>query len=173
MKTTYAVLAIMLMAANAFGQTATDEKEVRAVIQKMEDSYNAHDYSFSGKYDILDPDALFINPVGMYWKDRSEIQQAVPILGEMRLKYETGKYTIKDIHFLAPSVALAVVVGDGRVEQDYNFPDGTRAGTKGEETHAMYSFTLTKKGKDWKIASMQITHIDPIAAKMNPIKTNQ
>ena len=32
---------------------SSDENKVRAVIQQGEDAWNAHDYSFSGKYDLL------------------------------------------------------------------------------------------------------------------------
>lgn len=164
------IFLIILSTLDAFSQMSTDEKEVRAAIQKMEDAYNAHDFSFSGKYDLLTSDAYFINPVGMYWKNKSEIIKAVTVLGEIRLKHESVKYIIKQIQFLAPSVALVVVYGDGRVVEDYNFPDGSKGGTKGDINKAMYSFTLTKKDTGWKIASMQITSIDANAASQNPIK---
>ncbi len=169
-KIVVAAIGLLVLQQSLFSQTRADEKNVRAIIQKMEDSYNAHDYSFSGKYDVLAPDAYFINPVGMYWKNREEIIQAVKAFGKIRLMYESSKYTIEKIKFLAPAVALAVVKSDDTVLEDYNFPDGSRAGTKGETGNAMYSFTFKKIGNDWKIAAVQITHIDPNAASMNPVK---
>ncbi len=164
------VLLSTLISFTVFGQSAADEKQVRAVIQLMEDSYNAHDFSHSGKYDLFVSDAVLINPVGMYWKNRAEIIKATQALGNIRLKYESAKYTIKAMRFLAPGVALVVVYAAGRVEQDYNFPDGTKGGSKGDITKGMYSFTLIKTNNTWKVTSMQITHIDPVAGQMNPIK---
>ena len=165
-------LVFAVISVNAFSQSDADEKKVRTTIQKMEDSFNAHDYSFSGKYDILTHDACFINPVGMYWRNRKEIIQAVQAFGQIRLKYESTKYTIKKIKFLAPTVAFVVVNSNDTVLEDYNFPDGSKAGSKGETGTAMYAFTLTQIGSDWKIASIQITHVDPNASAMNPVKDN-
>lgn len=165
-------LIFILISVDVFSQASAEEAQIRAVIQTMEDSYNEHDYSFIGKYDILSSDAWLINPVGMYWKNRIEITQALQILGNIRLKYESVKYTIKELKILAPNVALVVVYADGRVERDYNFPDGSKGGVKGERTNGMYSFTLTKTNKAWKINSIHITHIDPIAANLNPVKTS-
>ena len=164
------LLILMFVSLDVFSQTPADETQIVTVIQTMEKAYNAHDYSFSGKYDILSKDALLINPVGMYWKSRAEIIQALQVLGNIRLKYESVKYTIKVLRFLGPGAALVVVYADGRVEQDYNFPDGSKGGLKGDNTNGMYSFTLTKIGETWKINSIHITHIDPVAAPLNPLK---
>jgi len=166
------LLLFMLASVNVFSQAPADETQIRAVIQTMEDSYNAHDYSFSGKYDILIPDACFINPVGMYWRNRKEIIQAVQALGKIRLKYESTKNTIRQIKFLVPKAAFVVVTSNDTVLEDYNFPDGSKGGSKGDAGTSMYSFTLTRIGIDWKIAFVQITHVDPNATAMNPVKDN-
>lgn len=155
----------------AFCQSA-DESKVRQVIQKMEDSYNAHDYSFSGKYDVLSPHAVLINPIGMYWKNRTEIIEGTKEIGEIRLKYETVKYKIKSVRFLAPAVALVIIHAFGKVELDYNWPDGSKGGSKGDTTEGMYTITLVKEGNEWKITSMQITHVEAVAQKINPVKDN-
>jgi uncharacterized protein (TIGR02246 family) len=170
MKSILLVLLTALLTSAVFSQNATDEKEVRAVIQRAEDAYNAHDFSYAGHYDFMTSDAVLINPVGMFWKNRAEIIKGTQVMGAVRLKYESAKYNIKDLRFLSPTVALVVMHSIGKVEQDYNFPDGTKGGSKGDITEGMYLFTLVKQGKSWKITSMQVTHIDPNAANMNPIK---
>ena len=170
MKSVFLVLLPVLMTSAVFSQDYLDEKKVKAVIQKAEDSYNAHDFSYAGQYDFLTSDAVFINPVGIYWKNRAEIIKGTQAIGAIRLKYESAKYNIKGLRFLAPTVALVVMHSIGKVEQDYNFPDGTKGGSKGDTTEGMYLFTLIKQGKIWKITSMQVTHIDPNAANMNPVK---
>jgi hypothetical protein len=136
----------------------------------MEDSYNLHDYNFTGKFDILTEDVFVINPVGMYWKNKAQVVEALQILGNIRLKYESVKYSFKDIRVLTSVVAVAVVFANGVVNEDYNFPDGSKGGSKGDITDGIYSFTLTKKSGAWKISSMHITHVDAHAAAMNPIK---
>lgn len=166
-----AILSTLITSA-LFCQTATDEKEVKAVIQKAEDAFNAHDFSSSGQYDILTSDAILINPVGMYWKNREEIIKGTQFIGAIRLKYESAKYNIKDLRFLSPTVALVVMHSVGKVEQDYNYPDGSKGGTKGDITEGMYTFTLVKQGTNWKIVATQVTHIDSNAANMNPVKSN-
>ena len=170
MKSVFLVLLPVLMTSAVFSQNYLDEKKVKAVIQKAEDSYNAHDFSYAGQYDFLTSDAVFINPVGIYWKNRAEIIKGTQAIGAIRLKYESAKYNIKGLRFLAPTVALVVMHSIGKVEQDYNFPDGTKGGSKGDTTEGMYLFTLIKQGKSWKITSMQVTNIDPNAANMNPLK---
>ena len=170
MKSVFLVLLPVLITSAVFSQNYLDEKKVKAVIQKAEDSYNAHDFSYAGQYDFLTSDAVFINPVGIYWKNRAEIIKGTQAIGAIRLKYESAKYNIKGLRFLATTVALVVMHSIGKVEQDYNFPDGTKGGSKGDTTEGMYLFTLIKQGKSWKITSMQVTHIDPNAANMNPVK---
>lgn len=152
------------------GQATDEENEIRAVIQKMEDSYNVHDYAFTGKFDILTEEVFVINPVGMYWKNKAQVIAALQVLGNIRLKYESVKYAFKNIRLLSSTVAVAVVYANGIVNEDYNFPDGSKGGSKGDTTDGIYSFTLTKKSGAWKISSMHISHVDANAAAVNPVK---
>jgi uncharacterized protein (TIGR02246 family) len=156
---------------NANGQSS-DEEKVRAVIQKAEDAWNAHDYSFSGKYDIYAEDAVLVNPVGMYWKNRSQIISAMQRFGPMMLQHTSTKYNIKNIRFLAPAVAQVIVHSTDRVEQDYTLPNGEKGGSKGDVTEGMSTYTLVKKDGNWKIAALQVTAVNAIAAPANPFKDN-
>jgi uncharacterized protein (TIGR02246 family) len=170
MKKLIFMLATLLVYYLAQAQTSTDEKAVRAVIQKMDDAWNAHDYAYSGQYDIYDQAAKMINPVGMYWKNRAEIVQAHQVFGEMMFKYESTKSQPVDIRFLAPTVALATVKAQYRVEEDYNLPDGKKAGSKGDTNYAMINVVLTKQNAAWKIASLQVTGLDLDAQAHDPVK---
>jgi hypothetical protein len=67
-------------------------------------------------------------------------------------------------------VALVIVHSLDRTEQDYNLPDGSKGGSKGDVTEGMYTYTLAKTGSDWKITSMHITGVDANAAPSNPVK---
>jgi uncharacterized protein (TIGR02246 family) len=161
------LLLICFCTVKSVAQSA-DEKGVRAVIQKAENAWNAHDYSFSGTYDIYADDAVLVNPVGMYWKNRSQIMGGMQRFGSMMFKHTSTKYNIKNIRFLAPAVASVIVHSIDRVNQDYNLPDGRKGGSKGDVTEAMYTYTLVKKDGNWKIAALQITPVDAKAAPANP-----
>jgi uncharacterized protein (TIGR02246 family) len=149
-----------------------DEEKVRAIIQKAEDAWNAHNFSFTGKYDIFAEDAVLVNPVGMYWKNRSQILGAMERFGPTMLQHTSTKYNIKNIRLLAPAVAMVIVHSTDRVEQDYNLPNGAKGGSKGDITEGMSTYTLVKKDGTWKIAALQVTAIDANAAPANPFREN-
>jgi uncharacterized protein (TIGR02246 family) len=170
MKTTILSLALCLLYSFSFAQSAADEKAVRAVIQTMDDAWNAHNYTYAGKYDIYHKDAVMINPVGMYWKNRAEIIQAHRVFGETMFKYETVKSWQVDIRFLAPTVAIATIRSKYLVEQDYHLPDGRKAGSKGDTKEVMVNAVVTRKNDSWKIASLQVTELNPMVQVHNPVK---
>lgn len=153
-----------------WSQTSSDEKEIRAFIKKMEDKWNAHDYSFSGKNNPFVPDAILINPVGMYWKNREEIIKGIQTFGDIRFKHESTKYNKVDVRFLAPAVALVIIQSTDKVDEDYNMPNGTKGASKGETHEGIIGLTLIKKDNAWKIAFQQINHVDASAAAFNPVK---
>lgn len=163
-------LALVLGCFISFAQSATNEKAVQAVIQKMDDAWNAHDYSYSGKYDFYAKDATLVNPVGMYWKNRAEIIKAHQVFGETMFKYTSARSQPVDLRFLAPTVALATVKVQYQVEQDYNFPDGKKAGSKGDTEYAMINIVFTRQNGTWKIASEQVTSFDPKVQAQDPVK---
>lgn len=170
MKPFVSTLALVLIYFISFAQSATDEKAVHAVIQKMDDAWNAHEYSYSGKYDIYASDATLVNPVGMYWKSRAEIVKAHQMLGKTMFKYMSAKSQQVDLRFLAPTVALATLKAQYRTEQDYNFPDGKKASSKGDTDYAIINVVFTKQNGAWKIASQQVTNFDPKAQGQDPVK---
>lgn len=172
MKTTILFLALFLICQLNFAQSSTEEKAVRAVIQKMDDAWNAHDYTFAGKYDIYAPDAIVINPVGMYWKNRSEILNAYQVFGEMMFKYGSTKSEQVDVRFLAPTVAMATIKAMYRTDEDHTLPGGHKV-PKGTTDYDMLNVILTKKNNDWKIASIQLTPINAEAAAHNPVQASR
>jgi hypothetical protein len=74
-------------------------------------------------------------------------------------KYFTSKYTVRDIHFLTPAVALMVMHVADLIEQDFNFPDGSKGGTKGDTSENMFLHTFVKQNGAWRITSTQITPV--------------
>lgn len=164
MKTIALLTFSLFLSCTIFAQSAQDELDVRAVIKTMETAWNAHDYSFTGKNDIFDPNAALINPVGMYWKNKAEILKAMQSFGETRFKFTSTQYNIKAVNFLAPTVALLTMSAKDLVILD--FPGGR----KGDNWEGMYFITLLKGGNGWKITSLQVTDVNVNLASMNPIK---
>lgn len=172
MKTLRLTLAMLLICGLTFGQSSADKKAVRAVIQKMDDAWNAHDYTYAGKYDIYAPDAVMINPVGMYWKSRSEILKAHKVFGEMMFKHGSTKSEPVDVRFLSPTVAMATIKAMYRADEDHTLPGGQKV-SKGDTDYNMLNVIFTKKNNDWKIASLQVTPIDAQAAAHNPVQASR
>ncbi|GAA4455310.1 hypothetical protein GCM10023189_23040 [Nibrella saemangeumensis] len=172
MKTISVFFSLLFITSLTFAQSAADEKAVRAVIQKMDDAWNAHDYTYTGKYDIYAPDAVMINPVGMYWKNRGEIQRAHKAYGETMFKYGSAKSEQVDVRFLAPTVAMATIKAMYRTDKDHTLPGGQKV-SKGTTDYDMLNVILTKKNNDWKIASVQLTPINAQAAPHNPIRASR
>jgi hypothetical protein len=106
----------------------------------------------------------------MYWKNRAEIIKAHHVFGETMFKYTSTKNQHVDLRLLAPVVALATIKAEYRVNQDYKFPDGRKAFSKGDIDYAMISVLLTKQNGGWKIAFQQVTHFDPKVEALDPIK---
>ena len=170
MKTMILTFATLLFYVVGYAQSNADENAVRAIIQKMEDAWNEHDYDYTGQYDIYAPDATMINPVGMYWKSRAEIVKAHQVFGEMMFKYTSSQNQQEDLRFLAPTVALVTVKGQHRVEQDYMLPGGRQTASKGDTNLYMMNVILCEENGQWKIASLQVTGVDPNAATFDPVK---
>jgi uncharacterized protein (TIGR02246 family) len=137
----------------------------------MDDAWNAHDYTSSGKYDIYTPAAVMVNPVGMYWRNRAEIIKAHQVYGETMFKYTSAKSQPVDIRFLASTIALATVKAQYRVDEDYNLPGGQKAGSKGDTNDAMLTAVFTKHNGAWKITSLQVTNVNPDAEAHNPVQS--
>jgi uncharacterized protein (TIGR02246 family) len=169
MKTIRLTLALLLIFSLSYAQSAAEEKAIRTVIQKMDDAWNAHDYTYSGKYDIYDQQAMMINPVGMYWKNKTEIVKAHQLFGEKMFKHSSAKSQIIDLRFLAPTVAVAIIKMQYLVKQDHTLPSGQKAGSKGDTSQSMVNVVLTKTNEVWKIASLQVTTVDQNAAAHDPV----
>lgn len=65
---------------------------------------------------------------------------------------------------------FVIIKSTSQVTEDYNMPDGTKGGTKGETHESMAGLTFVKKNSVWKITSEQITSADANAAPLNPVK---
>ena len=159
MKLLFLLACCFIIAAQANAQNSSDENAIRVVFQKMSDAWKAHDYGYTHD-DILDDNAVLINPIGMYWKGKAEITKSLQYLGEVRFKY--GKSlgdSILSIRFLSPSSAFVVVHGVGEITQDFTMPGETNMTKKGERYEGFQTFTLVKKNATWRITSITATEV--------------
>ena len=153
----FMVLMMLMKQQPAFSQTPADENNIRAIFNKMQQAWAANDYGYT-KYDILDPNAILINPIGMYWKNKVEITKGLQYLGEVRFKYfKTIEDSIVSIRFLSPSPALVILHGIEGVEQDFTMPGDTAVNKKGERSEGWQTYTLIKGNEGWKITSITVT----------------
>lgn len=142
----------------SFGQSA-DEIAIRNVFKQKEEAWAAQDYAFT-KYDVLDDSAFVINPVGMYWKNKTEIMKGLQYLAEVRFKYMKHIETkIVSIRFLSPSVALAIVWSKNEVIKDFTMPGEKAVTKKGQQFEGYQTETLIKRDNKWKISSTTVTEI--------------
>ena len=157
----------LLVCLAAYSQNAADETQIRALVKQTEDAWNKQDFSLF-KSEIYAPESMFINPLGEYWNGQPEIVKGIDAVSESILKNLSAKYTVKDIQFLAPTVALVVMHVVSNVKQDFNNPDGSRGGAKGDTNQSMTSLVFVKVNNAWKITATQITPITPMPGITRP-----
>lgn len=159
MKKYLMVFSAFILIITAAQAQSPDEKQIRDLMKQMADSWIDGDYAYE-KVDALDDKAVFVNPVGMYWKNKMEIQDGLRFLGGVRFKYlETLDEKILLFRFLSPTSALVVSRLKDRVTQDFTMPGSTGVIKKGEISEGMITSTFTKINGRWKVTSMHLTHI--------------
>lgn len=125
-----------------------DEAAIRAIVQKIEDSWNQHDgKAFAAPFA---EDADYVVVSGLYIKGRAVIESGHTRIFNTIYKESRNKATIKSLRFLRPDFALV------HVEWNLEFK------TEGEarKSRAMNSMLLTKEKDQWSIVAFQNTPID-------------
>lgn len=159
MKLLFLLACCFIIGAQAHAQNMSNENAVRVVFQKMNDAWKVHDYGYTHD-DILDDNAVLINPIGMFWKGKDEITKALQYLGEVRFKHlKAIEDSIISIRFLSPSSALVLLHDVGEVTDDFTMPGETGITKKGERTEGLQSFTLVKQNETWRITSITATEV--------------
>ncbi|MEJ5962290.1 SgcJ/EcaC family oxidoreductase [Pedobacter immunditicola] len=158
MKTIKLLIFSLLICFTAVGQSADDEQQLKDIIQKLENQWNKDDFSFFTDETYM-PDAILINPLGAVWNGQAEIEKGIAVVKDIILKNFSTKYTVKNIRFMAPSVALVIVHAADQTERDVYFPDGTKGDTKGHKREGMAIHTFVKQNDVWRIACTQATPV--------------
>ena len=153
---TLAVVAHAQSAAGCPSGSAQDEAAVRAVVQSVQDAWNAHDGKAFAAPFAADADYVVVN--GTYAKGREEIERGHAQIFSTIYKDSRNAATVRSVRFLRPDVAIA------HVEWNLEFKIGGEA-MKG---HAINTMVLTKDGSKWSIAAFQNTPVQPQGGPPRP-----
>lgn len=149
---TGALIILASIAAVAIAQAPAsrteDETAIRAIIQQVQDGWNAGDGKAFAAPFAGDADYVVIN--GMQLKGRDVIAAGHQRIFDTIYKNSQIRANIKSIKFLRPDVAIA------HIEWNLKF---TENGTS-REGRAMNSQILTKENGRWSIIAFQNTSIE-------------
>ena len=138
--------------------SAGDETAVKTVLNQFADSWNRHD--MKAMHDLDTDDVEWINVVGHDWQGKeATFKGHTAIHKGMAAKVDMSIESAK-VRLIAPNVAIAVTVLHFTASTDPRF-----AWTEASKTRA--SYTVVKRGGDWKIVHFQNTIIDPNAEKFD------
>lgn len=137
------------------GQTATgarseDEAAIKAIIQRLQDGWNAGDGKAFASSFAEDADYVIVN--GLKIKGREMIASGHQNIFDTVYKNSRISASIKSVRFLRSDIAIA------HIEWNLKYSEN---GTP-REGKAMNSLTLTKENGEWSIAAF---HNTPITAQ--------
>ena len=154
-RTAAALLITLCLTAAAYAQTASggtttstaasDEAAVRAIVQSVQDAWNAHDGKAFAAPFADDADYVIIN--GMKIKGREAIERGHAAIFTTVYKDSHNVAAVRSVRFLRPDVAV--------VHVEWNME--VRPG--GEKGRAMSTMVMTREGDGWSIAAFQNTSV--------------
>ena len=131
----------------------SDEAAIRAIVQSVQDAWNAHDGKAFAAPFAADADYVIVN--GAYIKGRDAIEQGHTQIFSTIYRESRNAATVRGVRFLRPDVAVA------HVEWNLEF----KAGGETRKGHAINTMVFTKDGGKWSIAAFQNT---PVQAQGGP-----
>lgn len=160
---------IFLSLISSFGfvchaQTDADKAAVNQVITSFYNSWKNHDFKDISSYTVEDAD--FINPVGLWWKGRSDVEKSLQHLHNTVLKNTPLTALSTTTRFITPTVALVTTIS--KIGAFYP-PDGVDNGhNKSGDNTGVSTMVIVKQNNKWMLASLQVTNINEDAVKMDP-----
>ena len=142
---TLLILTVSTNTALAQNNQNADEAAIRENVKKLETGWNTKSGALFASPFAKDADYVVIN--GMFFKGRTAIETAHQQIFDTIFKETTLTFTIRQIRFLRPDVAVAHV-------------DGHRTGpTKELVQDALLTLVMTKEKEGWTIAAFQNTAV--------------
>jgi len=143
---------LFLIALSPFSARAgtQDEAAVRAQVGKITTTWNSHDMKAFAQ--LFSDDAQFVNVVGMWWKNRSEIEAAHADRHRTNFKDSTLTGDVALVKWLRPDVVLA------EVSWQLTGSKGAR-GEPMPTRKGLMMLVLTRDKGEWKIRAAQNTDV--------------
>jgi uncharacterized protein (TIGR02246 family) len=134
----------------AAADLASNRAAIAAVARAFDAAWNRHDMGALAA--LFAPDADFVNVVGMWWKNRDEIETAHRHSHATFLRDSVLAGAVETIKFLGADIATAHVVWElsGQIEPD---------GRVGKPRHGILLFVMRRDGGEWLIEAAQNTDI--------------
>lgn len=102
-----AAAAILLSGSAYAADISPDDAAIRAVEQRQQDAWNAHDaHAYAA---IFTEDTDVVNVLGWWWKGRSELQTKLSGAFASVFAQSTLTVTAVDVRYLEPGIAIAHV----------------------------------------------------------------
>jgi uncharacterized protein (TIGR02246 family) len=166
MKRIFLTLVVIVSVFNTYSQSASDKEAVNQVATSFLSSFKNHDFSNMKDYAVQELNV--INPAGMWWKNRNDVQKAFLAFHQTFLKNASMTEESRSIRFIDPDVAIVNLIV--RMSAFYP-PDGVDRGTnKRGDNRAIATMVVVKQNGKWLLTSAQNTTIDEQAAVNNPIR---
>ena len=127
-----------------------DRDAIVAVAEAFNAAWNRHDMPALAA--LFADDADFVNVVGMWWKDRAEIEAAHVYSHSTFLRDSVLTGRVEKVKLLGPDIATAHAVWElkGQIEPD---------GRVGEPRHGILLFVMKRVGGRWLVVTAQNTDI--------------
>jgi len=129
---------------------AADRRQIEQLAAGFTDSWNKHDMAQFAR--LFTQDADFVNVVGMWWKNREEIQKAHAYSHSSFFKNSRLSGEIAALKFLRPDTATVHILWElvGQVEPD---------GSVGQPRKGILLLVCGKSDGAWLIQAAQNTDI--------------
>jgi uncharacterized protein (TIGR02246 family) len=165
MKKVLFVLLVSTFISTAYAQTAADKEAVNQVANAAANSWKNHDYKDMSSYTT--EEVYFINPAGMLWKGRADVQKSFQQMHNTFFKNTALTEESRDIQFVTPTVAVVTAVS--KVGTFYP-PDGVDNGhNKSGGDRSLGTMMVVKQKGKWLLAGGQVTDINEELGKTDAL----
>lgn len=160
-KTTLLVMVILLgLTVRAQQGRTADAKAIEKQVDAMVSSWNNHNHSDMKNYTTADFD--WVNIVGMWWKNRKEVQYSTQFYHEIMFKTTNMAKVSVNTRFINPTTAL--VHFKSRIGK-FVTPDGHEM----PEGNDLALLVFVKQNGKWLMTAGENVSIDPMAQKNDPV----
>ena len=148
-------MALMLVTAvsSAANNLDEDDMSIKAAVTGFVESWNHHDMQAFAN--LFAENADFVNVIGLWWRDRAEIQKRHEAIHASRMKNSHLTASETTVRFLRPDVAIVHVRWELTGESS---PDGSTAPPR----KGLMTQVIAKTDGKWLIAACQNTDIVPL-----------